>query len=91
MTTQEYVSVEQFAARTSLSTRSIWKLLQEKRLPSLRVGGRRLLPVDEAMEAIRGLGVEEVGAPSAKGQSTPPVRNLQAALTSKDRYGEDSS
>ena len=91
MITQQYVSVEQFAARTSLSTRSIWKLLQEKRLPSLRVGGRRLLPVDEALEAIRGLGVEEARAPSVEGQSTPSVRNLRAALISKDCYGEDSS
>lgn len=54
MSQQEYVSIEQFATRTSLSARTIWRLVQEQRLPSFRVGRRRVVPLKEALKALRG-------------------------------------
>ncbi len=58
MPEQAFVSVEDFAIRTSLSVRSVWRLVQQNQLPSLRVGRRRLLPLNEALDAIRHLGKE---------------------------------
>ncbi len=51
-----YDSVSSFAERTSFSDRAIWKLVAAGSIPSLRVGGRRLIPITEAVEALERLG-----------------------------------
>jgi len=55
MSDTQFVSVEEFGRRTSLSIRSVWRLLQRGLLPSLRVGRRRLVPLAEALDALRKL------------------------------------
>ena len=47
-----WVSVEQFATQTSLSTRHVWRLIAERRIPSYRVGRRRVIPLDLALDAL---------------------------------------
>ena len=47
------VSVPEFAAKTSLSTRHVWRLISAGRIPSFRVGRRRIIPIDPALEALR--------------------------------------
>ena len=54
--TQQFVSVPEFASRTSLSARAVWRLIMSNSIPSLRVGSRRLVPLDAAMAAIQRLG-----------------------------------
>jgi hypothetical protein len=51
----QFVSVEEFGRRTSLSARSVWRLLERGLLPSLRVGRRRLVPLVAGVDALRGL------------------------------------
>ena len=46
------VSVPEFAARTSLSARHVWRLIREHKIPSHRVGRRRVIPLDPAVEAL---------------------------------------
>ena len=46
------VSVAAFAAKTSLSTRQIWRLIKEHKIPSHRVGRRRVIPLEPAIEAL---------------------------------------
>ena len=48
-----FVSVGEFASLTSLSPRSVWRLIKANVVPSIRVGGRRLIPLNEAIQAIR--------------------------------------
>ena len=55
MSDQVFTSVDEFAALTSLSARSVWRLLARGRLPSVQVGRRRLIPVEEAAAALRAL------------------------------------
>jgi excisionase family DNA binding protein len=40
------LSVRETAAATGLSERSVWKLIERRELESVRVGRRRLVPVD---------------------------------------------
>ena len=47
------VSVPEFAAQTSLSVRHVWRLISAGQIPSLRVGRRRIIPIDSALEALR--------------------------------------
>lgn len=47
------VSVPEFADKTSLSVRHVWRLISEGRIPSIRVGRRRVIPIDPALEALR--------------------------------------
>jgi hypothetical protein len=46
------VSVPEFAARTSLSARHVWRLIREHKIPSHLVGRRRVIPIDPALEAL---------------------------------------
>lgn len=59
-----WVSVEQFATQTSLSTRHVWRLIAERRIPSYRVGRRRVIPLGPALDALRGNGTS-VAAPKS--------------------------
>lgn len=47
-----WVSVEQFATQTSLSTRHVWRLIAERRIPSHLVGRRRVIPLGPALDAL---------------------------------------
>lgn len=51
-----FVSVERFAELTSLSTRSIQRLLRRGDLPEVRVGRRRLIPLPDGFAALAGRG-----------------------------------
>lgn len=50
-----FVSVPEFAARTSLSVRQVWRLISNHGLPTLRVGRRRLVRLSEAIDALESL------------------------------------
>jgi len=67
----DFTSVEEFAQRTSLSARSIWRLVAAGRLPSLSVGRRRLIPLAEGIDALRLSQNDEKGgsAPSRSSKS----------------------
>jgi excisionase family DNA binding protein len=52
------VSVPEFAARTSLSARHIWRLIRERRIPSHLVGRRRVIPLVPALNALLGETIE---------------------------------
>jgi excisionase family DNA binding protein len=52
------VSVSDFAARTSLSARHIWRLIQEHKIPSHLVGRRRVIPLGPALDALLGETIE---------------------------------
>ncbi len=64
-TTPIFVSVPEFAARTSLSVRQVWRLISNHGLPNLRVGRRRLVRLSEAIDALESLG----GTQNEKGGS----------------------
>jgi excisionase family DNA binding protein len=51
-TAPAYVSAAQFAAATSLGLRTIHRLVAADQIPSIRVGGRRLIPLREALAAL---------------------------------------
>ncbi len=59
--TPTFVSVPEFAARTSLSVRQVWRLISHHDLPTLRVGRRRLIRLDEGVRAL-----EDIGSSQAK-------------------------
>jgi len=65
----EFVSVGDFATATSLSARSVWRLLAEGRLPSIRVRRRRLIPFAAALAAVRDLGESRAAEGGAKGEA----------------------
>ncbi len=48
-----YVSIDGFAARTSLSSRAVWQLIKAGNIPALKIGKRRLIPLAEALEALK--------------------------------------
>jgi len=56
MPEKSFVSVEHFAAIVDLSSRSVWRLVAEGHLPSLKVGRRRLLPLGACIQAIEDRG-----------------------------------
>ena len=58
------VSVAEFSAQTSLSTRHIWRLIKEHKIPSLRVGRRRVIPLDPALEALIAIDTSRVSPTS---------------------------
>ena len=48
----EFVSVREFTGRTSLSIRTVERLLERGEIPSIRVGRRRLIPLNSAIKAL---------------------------------------
>jgi excisionase family DNA binding protein len=52
MTQPDFVSVETFARRTGLSVRTVWRLVHQGQVGTIRVGRRRLIPLRAALEAI---------------------------------------
>jgi excisionase family DNA binding protein len=54
------VSVPEFAARTSLSARHVWRLICEHKIPSHRVGRRRLIPLRPALDALLANQTDEI-------------------------------
>ncbi|WP_439370967.1 helix-turn-helix domain-containing protein [Bradyrhizobium sp. DASA03120] len=46
-------SVEEFAVLSSLSPATVWKLLQEGKLASVKVGGRRIIPRDAGLKLLQ--------------------------------------
>jgi excisionase family DNA binding protein len=55
----QFVSVGDFAQRTSLSVRHIWRLIALGQLPTLRLGRRRLLPFEAGVKALERLAATE--------------------------------
>ncbi len=53
-----FVSAESFATLTSLGKRTIQRLIAEGKLPSFRVGRRRLIARAKALDALQRLGNE---------------------------------
>ena len=51
-----FISVPEFAVVVSLSERTCWNLIRDGSLPTLRVGRRRLIKVEEGVRAIERLG-----------------------------------
>ena len=51
-----FISVPEFAAVVSLSERTCWNLIRDGSLPTLRVGRRRLIEIEEGVRAIKRLG-----------------------------------
>ena len=49
------VSVSDFAARTSLSARHVWRLVARRQIPSHLIGRRRVIPLESAINALRDL------------------------------------
>ncbi len=47
-----FVSVPEFAARTSLSARHVWRLVREHKIPSHLIGRRRIIPLGPALDAL---------------------------------------
>ncbi len=74
------VSVPEFAARTSLSARHIWRLIQEHKLPSHLVGRRRVIPLDPAIEALIAIDTSRV-TPESKGMQMAWVPVNEPAVT----------
>lgn len=56
--TDRFVSVSDLAELTTLAPRTVRALLADGRLPSVRVGRRRLIPLREALGALRTAGDE---------------------------------
>ena len=52
-TNPDFVSVPRLSELTSLSIRQVWRLVRRGDVPSLKVGRRRLVPLKEAIQAIR--------------------------------------
>lgn len=57
--TPTFVSVPEFAARTSLSVRQVWRLIGKQQLPAIHIGRRRLVKFDEGVRALEHLASEE--------------------------------
>lgn len=51
-----YVSVARFANPTSLGVRTVHRLIAQHQIPSIRVGGRRLIPLSEALASLAEIG-----------------------------------
>ena len=66
-----YVSVEGFGKRTSLSTRAVWRLVGEGIIPSLRVGRRRLIPLQAGLSALL---AQDRGGARQHGRTYPDPR-----------------
>jgi hypothetical protein len=79
MTEQSYDSITRFADRTSLSARQVWRLLRSNDLPSIRVGGRRLIPIEDGLAALQQLD----SSSSISEQDHQRLRNEHTAANSR--------
>jgi excisionase family DNA binding protein len=61
----KFVSVTRFAEATSLGVRTVHRLIALHQIPSIRVGGRRLIPLSEALAALGHIGPTVVGQSEA--------------------------
>jgi excisionase family DNA binding protein len=60
----DFVSIQSFSEHTSLSVRTVERLLERREIPSIRVGRRRLIPLRAAIEALTQVGKPSESAPS---------------------------
>ena len=63
------VSIKEAAAALGVSTSSVWRWARAGELPSVRIGGRRLIPCD----ALR----RRIEAPSVNPNTTPARRGAK--------------
>ncbi len=66
-------SIPEFARRTGLSARTIWRLVDNGSIPSLRVGRRRLVPCDDAIAALRQQSEREDKAADTQATESDPL------------------
>lgn len=59
---QRYFSIEEFSSYTSLSRMTIFRRIQDKSLPSIKIGRRRLIPENALEVFAESLASEEGGA-----------------------------
>ena len=48
-----FVGVQRFAAIIGISDRQVWRLVRDGSIPSLKLGRRRLIPLADAIAAVR--------------------------------------
>jgi hypothetical protein len=58
-----YVGMEHFAGVTGLSPRFVAKLVAREAIPSIKVGRRRLVPLDRALAALERLSEMDARSP----------------------------
>ena len=62
MTSKEYFSVKEFKDRLGVSSNLIYEQLRKGALPSVRLGGRILIPTDALQQMMERQGQQEIPA-----------------------------
>ncbi len=72
-TNPDFVSVPRLSELTSLSIRQVWRLVRRGDVPSLKVGRRRLVPLKEAIQALRMINRPREEGSSNRGEVKIPI------------------
>jgi len=56
------VNVREFARLCSLSERTIWALIRDDKIPSIKIGKRRLVPLEKGYAALESVGAGWTGS-----------------------------
>ena len=62
-----FLSVNEFARSIGLSSRSVWRLVGQRDIPSMLIGRRRLIPAGEGIEALVRLSQREASRDPCEG------------------------